>query len=341
ENQIDVTIELEINNENFTNSNLQGADLVIIPSPNLREDKTSNVDTDSRTGEEAALEEFLSIGGSILYMSNPYSDNSSIAGHYIPLNDLIVDGLGFNVLQGEPGNVGNVLDRDNVTVIIDDFNNDGNSSRVYFTDEYINGDIWDTELNKISKVLYYGSQITDNSASPHNGNASALTYAVDKEYTITTDDLGNIKWMSGSTFGENDGRAVLIGSTIMFSDLQYENETAWIDVEDNQELFENLVAWLLSITPLNKPAETINSNFSYYLTRNVLLSVLLPLALLVLVFGTLIKTNTISLNNIFTFRVKRKATKKSKIEAGEKKTSKKSKKKTTKKTTKKQRRKRN
>ena len=84
ENQIDVTIELEINNENFTNSNLQGADLVIIPSPNLREDKTSNVDTDSRTGEEAALEEFLSIGGSILYMSNPYSDNSSIAGHYIP-----------------------------------------------------------------------------------------------------------------------------------------------------------------------------------------------------------------------------------------------------------------
>ena len=42
ENEIDVTIEFEINTENFTNSNLQGADLVIIPSPNLGEDKTSN-----------------------------------------------------------------------------------------------------------------------------------------------------------------------------------------------------------------------------------------------------------------------------------------------------------
>lgn len=334
ENEIDVTIEFEVNTENFTNSNLQGADLVIIPSPNLREDKTSNVDTASRIDEESALEEFLTIGGSVLYMSNPYSKNVSLAGHFLPMNSLIVDELSFSVQLG----TANTIDADNVTVVIDDFNNDGNNSHVYFTDKYINGEIWDTEINEISKVLFYGTQISENFVSVHNGNASALTYSVDKGYDITLEDTGHLNWMSGNTFGSNDGRGVLIGSTIMFSDLAYDNNTTWIEMEDNQKLFENLVAWLLNITPLSKPVDTVDSGFGYFLGRNILFSILIPVALVAIVFGTLIRTNTISANKIFSFRVKQKSSKKSKAaEAGKSTT----KKKTTKKTTKKQRRKRN
>lgn len=335
ENEIDVTIEFEINTENFTNSNLQGADLVIIPSPNLREDKTSNVDTVSRINEESALEEFLSIGGSVLYMSNPYSANVSLAGHFLPMNNLIVDDLGFAIKLGFPSSV---TDGDNVTIAIDDFNNDGNASHIYFNNNFINGGVWDQEINDISKILYYGSTIDESFTSTHYGNASALTYSVDRNYDLRVEDLNRLKWMVGNTFGENDGRGVLIGSTIMFSDLAYDNENAWIEMEDNQELFENLVAWLLNITPLNKPVDTVDSGFGYFLGRNILFSILIPIALLVIVFGTLIRTNIITADKIFSFRVKQKTTKKSKTTEGEKSTTKK---KSTKKTPKKQRRKRN
>ncbi|OLS29117.1 MAG: hypothetical protein HeimC2_03120 [Candidatus Heimdallarchaeota archaeon LC_2] len=326
---IDVTIDLVINEESFTASNVQGADLIIIPSPNLDEDKRTN----AVIGENTALSIHIKNGGSVFYLANPYSTNTSIASHVeaLSIDRLLAPEVGSEVMLG---NV-EVIDNDNATILIDDDNNDGNNSHIYLDQDNIQFDSWNNELNTISKVLYYGAALTSVRSTSAYGNASKYTYAIDQEYTIKNPDGDGHKWVSGNSFGENDGRSILIGSTIMFSDYQYNDSSSWVDVEDNLALFQNLVAWLLKITPLNIPQETIDNDFSYFLTTNILLGILIPLAFISLVFGILLRSKSLTFSRIFDFKVKRK-----KVTKKATKETKKTTKKTTKKATKKTRRKR-
>jgi hypothetical protein len=327
----DVTIQLIINKDNFTSSNLQGSDLVIITNPNLRDGSADYIDT-GPGGEREALEGFVDTGGSVLYMGNPFTRNSSIAGHKLALDALTFDNAGGNLRLG-------LDDADNTSIVIDDFNNDGNSSHVYFSNENILYDIWATETNEISRVLYYGASI-ERSRVERYANGTELTYAVTPNYDIIAEDNGDVTWFVGNSIGQNDGRSIVIGSTIMFSDLSYNDETAWIDVEDNNLLFQNIVAWLLKITPLNLPEETVDSGFGYFLRRNILLSILIPVGLIALIFGILLKNNIITVDKIIEFRTKRREVKKAKITKKTAKAKKKTTKKAGKKATKK-RRKRN
>lgn len=324
----DVTIDLVMNTEAFTKSKLQGANLIIIPSPNLDDNKQSN----AILGEDFALRNFINNGGSAFYTSNPFSTNSSYASHSRALTRIIQSEVGSEILLGSQG--GN--DDDNGTILIDDDYNDGNNSHVYFDENNFQFDIWNTEINNISRVLYYGTALNQVSPSAKYGNASKYTYAVNKEYDIINPSGDGHKWISGHEIGSNDGRVILIGSTIMFSDLSYDNSTSWVEVEDNLALFQNLVGWLLKITPLNVPQGTITNDFSYFLRRNIFFSILVPLLLLSLVFGVMIRSKSITFNRIFDIKIKRKKTKKV-----TKKSTKKTTKKATKKTTKKTRRKRN
>ncbi len=321
-----VTIDLVINEEAFTRSKLQGANLVIIPSPNLNDQKVSN----AVAGESTAMNSYLENGGGALYMLNPFSLNDTYASHRRGLDTIIASSINSDVMLGTVESI----DNDNTTIIIDDDNNDGNNSHVYFDQANVQFDIWNTELNNISRVLYYGTALSEVPGNTRYGNTSEYSYAVNQEYVIKNPPDGGHKWISGHEIGSDNGRAILIGSTIMFSDLPYDNSTAWIDVEDNLALFQNLVAWLLKITPLNLPQGTITNDFNYFLTRNVFFSILIPLLLLSLVFGLMIRSKSISFNRIFDIKVKRKKTKKVA------KTAKKTSKKATKKTTKRARRKR-
>jgi hypothetical protein len=331
----DVTIQLVINKENFTSSNLQGSDLVIITNPGLKDGSADYIiNDDSNEDEEKNLLGYINDGGSVLYMGNPVSNNDSIRGHRSAMDRLVIDELGANLRLGSG-------DGDNTTVVIDDFRNDGNSSHVYFTNDHIQYDIWKTETNEVSSVLYYGSSLDQPVAQPFFGNGTELTYAVGPDYSIIIEDNGEVVWLSGSSsIGSNGGRALLIGSTIMFSDYSYNESMSWNEVEDNNLLFQNLVAWSLKMTPLNVPEETVDSGFGYFLSRNIFLSILIPIALIVLIFSILLKNNIITIDKIMEFRTKKKETPQDKSLKKTTKSTKKTTKKGAKKTTKK-RRKRN
>ena len=237
-----IKINLVVNNDDFNETNLQGSNLVIITNTGL-DDRNRPLTVDD--SETDALNSYIQIGGSILYMSNPLSNNRTISGHARTLNDLLVDDLDVKMKFNTP-------DYENVTLLMDDFNNDGNSSHIYIYPENIAYDIHTSEPNNLndSKFLYYGGYLDSISTIPdYYGNTSQFAYAVDRKGAIDPDTYqSSSHWMEGVDFGT--GRAMLIGSTIMFSELMYDNDTKWVDVESNLELFQNIVAWLLKITPL-------------------------------------------------------------------------------------------
>lgn len=297
---LNVSIRIEMNYEAFNSSSLQGADLLIVTNPGLKSDGTPVSIGDS---EASSIESFVDNGNSVLYMGNPYSHDINVTGHAKPLNDLV-----FENLEARIQIVG--LDNDNVTIILDDFNNDGNNSHILIGAEQIKTAVFTSELNNLADakfLLYSGAVTTSNIFPEYYGDTSDTAYKVDQNYEIAVDAIvDDARWM-GAYVG--NGRAMLIGSTIMFSDYAYDETSSWIDQQSNLELFQNLVAWLLQITPL-EDSNLIDQDFGFFARYNLLIAIGIAGGVLLLWIGSLIYRKQMTKDKIFDVKITKKADKK-------------------------------
>ncbi len=286
--------------DKFNETNLQGADLVIIGNPGVNSE--NNIISVSDT-EKKALEDLVDNGGSVLYMSNPYSLNRSLTGHARPLNDLIVTGLDASIHKSP-------IDSDNVTIVVDDFNNDKNNTHVIINKNNFNDKTLYTETNNItlnSDILYYGTfvELTAGYQPEIYGNTSEYAYIVDQDYealpsTIQTGPT----WLVADKSDNDDvkGRYMLMGSTIMFSDLPYNSGEKWIDQMNNLEFFQNMIAWLLKITPQQDESPIVSNQFSFFMQFNLYAATGIAIALGIIWFGYLIYKGRLSITGIFKIR---------------------------------------
>ncbi len=301
ENAFDnIHINIIINNDQFNQTNLQGSDLVIITNPGLDED---NDQIRIEPEETEALDDFINIGGSVFYLSNPFTFNRSISGHADSLNDLLVSDFDGKIKTSP-------IDNENVSIILDDFNNDGNASHIYLDSSNINLDTLYTETNNLtqSEFLYYGALVETTTVSfDLYGNTSDFAYAVNQEFEIAAETYQhNPLWMEGKDFGGEKGRAMLIGSAIMFSDLAYDNDTNWVNQESNLELFQNFVAWLLKITPLTAHDNIVDEEFDWFARYNILFAFGFALFLALVWFAYLVLSGKLSISQVLNIKTSKK-----------------------------------
>lgn len=314
-----VDITVRINTEDFTPSSVQGSDLIIISNP--------GADSEVKDGEKAAIDTYVSNGGGVLYMSNPFNYNSTLTGHANTLKGLLTSQ--FNAFMRV-----DAVDTDNTSLIIDDYNNDGDDSHVIVNVNNLETEVFRTEPNNLSNsqfLLYSGLVSTKDLAPIYYGNASEFSYAVTQNYEMALDTekpaVKQVKWMEAKEIG-NNSRVMLLGSTIMFSDYNYDNQSTWIEQYDNELLFQNIVAWMMHLTPKEKQNELVGDNFAWFRNYNIFVAIAFGIVLFVLWFGSLIVNGKISTKNLLSIS-------KPKSEKTGKKKKKQIKKETTKKTTKK------
>ena len=300
EGALNVTIRVEVNNAPFNSSSLQGADLLIVTNPGLKSDGTP---LSVSSSEKDSIASFVEQGNSVFYMGNPYSHDVNISGHAKALNNLIIDEF-----EAKMNVVG--VDSDNVTVILDDFNNDGNASHVLIDAGNVGGEVLTTEINNLTdaKFLLYSGFVSSTNFDPaYYGNTSYTAYKVDQNFEIAVDNIvDNAKWMEAL---DGKGRVMLVGSTIMFSDYVHDGTSSWVEKESNLELFQNLVAWLLKITPLEKE-NIIDQEFTFFAKYNLFIALGITVFLSVIWFGSLIYRKQITFDRIFAIKISKKSTRK-------------------------------
>jgi hypothetical protein len=308
----------------FTTTNLQGADLLIISNPAS--------DSQVRDNEKLAIETFVQGGGGILYLGNPLALAENITGNPQTLNSFLDDR--FQVQTRLQLGIAGQLN--NPTVLVDDLNNDGiNDTHIlYEASETINDEDIINGVADVDKILYYGTAVADiyqgaqsNILKEFIGNVSYSGYTINSEYDVVTfNNLLNLKWMMGRQFTGADGRTAVVGSTIMFSDLMYNEETKWIDIYSNKALFQNLVAWLLRITPQLDEDPKLTYDFAWFAIVNLLFAMGISLGFVIVIFANQIIPGKLKFNQIFDFSTGRpkftktgKATKKTKPKKSKKK----------------------
>ena len=221
------------------------------------------------------------------------------------MEELLVEDFGAELTQGGL----NTADTDNTTVVVNvNANaNDGNASHVMITANHLEPQTLATEINNITEILYYGSSVNIISRESKRslGNTSN-TYSLDQSGEPKSQEIGSVKWLSGTEIGAENGKVILIGSTIMFSDLPYDETSNWIDQADNLGFFENLLALLLHVTPLDPLPESIQEDFLFFLRVNILAAILIFIVFLSTVMGIMIFTKRLSIDKIFAMKGKRK-----------------------------------
>lgn len=296
-----INIKIIIQNDNFNSTNLQGTDLVIITNPG----KNSNNQLPKIRPEESnSLENYINIGGSILYLSNPLSHNQNITGHAKPLNDLMFNSFGVSIDSSNDG--------DNTTVIIDEFNYVNNNSFIKLNSANIKNDELVNQINNITKennkeFLYYGGHIKETSGleGSTSGNTSITAYNLDKSFDIDLFQSSNSKtprWMYGKQFGSDSGRSILIGSSIMFSDYPFDSQSKWVNQANNLELFQNIVAWLLKITPSDNNSNDLYDDLqSSFIGLNVMYALIFGSGFFIISVFLFYSQNKLKLHNLFKF----------------------------------------
>lgn len=308
---LNLNIKLIINKDKFNSTNLQTADLVIITNPGFA-NKSTHALINIGSSETTALNSFISLGGSILYMLNPYSTNSSISGHSLPMTSLLVSAL-TSLIFKTPSN-----DNDNVSIVMDDFHNDGNSSHVKINLNNINDKTIYNEKNNLTSnsIYYYGTNFNVNPANnSFVGKTAYTSYAVDQNYVAFGDSLNvGLDWLYGTSSGNNNGRTMVVGSTIMFSNLKYNNNTTWINSNNdvNLKLFQNIIAWLFKITPLPAPQPLVSQNLNFFYFSNLISAIAGALILIILVYSSLIFKGRISADKLFSIRIAKRGVSKPK-----------------------------
>ncbi len=296
ETYFNIKIEVKTINSKFNLTNLQGADLLIITNP----DSGSTTSTE----EKRALADFIRAGGSTLYLGNPYSDDKNITGNPQLINDLM-DSSFQPRTSFQPAK--DTLDKP--TVVVDDFNNDGNITHVVLTNDTLNFDAMHKGPNpgftNVSKILYYGTPIVDKDSVSSlykrivYGNFSHTTYAVDEKFETAVLSQ-TFYWLVGKEYKQ--GRTMAIGSTIMFSDLPYDENSKWIDQMDNLKLFQNVIAWLLQLTPLDPETPIVEKDFGFFVALNLSISVGFALLVAIVAFASLILSGKLSPSDVTKFK---------------------------------------
>ncbi|MHA2090748.1 MAG: hypothetical protein ACW98K_07805 [Candidatus Kariarchaeaceae archaeon] len=301
---LDVSVRLIINEDKFTKSSLQGGSLLIISNPGAELGISAEDDPQS-----IAIKDFHERGGSIFYMSNPFSNDPNVTGNGQALESFIDQVLNVNIRRPAVA-----TDGENVSIIMDDFNNDGDSSHVYLYHNNSDPGVFFEEINDISdgRILYYGTSI-ESGALPldqieADGSSSSSTYSVDKDNEMIIEDYYpnfTPHWMMGRTHDdlEGAGRSLLIGSTVMFSDYSYDDTSSWVEQANNLQLFQNIIAWLLQITPLEGQEPIVSENFSFFVRFNLLAAITLGGGLFLIVFVNLAIRNKQSIKEMFNVRI--------------------------------------
>jgi len=302
--KLDVTVHIVVQHDRFNSSNLQGVDLVMITNPG------QGNQTDTHLQEQEALTNLYDAGGSVMWLSNPVSHNQNITGHASVMNQLI-DGsrFGATVTTGQ-------TDVDNTTIIMDQFHNfNGNTSYVRLNSDNFSNDTMVTEVNNVTKAnnadfLYYGTSVDIKGAVREAGNVSSTAYVMNKDFVISKYQISPpANWYYGqeNTNG-NDGRVLLVGSTIMFSDYHATDSMAFVNHASNLQLFQNMVAWSLGITPLPQDQSIVKEPFNpFFVTTNVAAATILGVSLLVFTTILFVREGRLSGSKIFDFINKKSA----------------------------------
>ena len=238
-----LNIELLFQTESeFNSTNLQGIDLLIFTNPGINEDYNFS------PAELAALLDYVELGGSLFLLSNPLTNDENITGHPTSTNAL----LAAREDRLTTARIRHTSNSSHADLIVDDF------LGIYGNDSYISLNLKDYSANYTifnqetiinfttiySTPLVLGSEEMIYAA----GRTPITSYAVNDDYDIYREQAnGFLTWLLAKTYG--DARMILLGSTIMFSDLEITENTKWIEQADNLELWENLILWLLNYTP--------------------------------------------------------------------------------------------
>ena len=264
-----IEIELLFNTESeFNSTNLQGIDLLILTNPGIKEENQLT------TSEIDAILDFVELGGSLFLLCNPLTQDENITGHVESINEL----LGSRDNKISSARIRTAVNASFSDVILDDFRsiyeNDSyihlnyleNAEEFIAEDATINETIFNQEV-EIEEILMYSSSISLGSEEIESNRLGIATtpvtsYAVDETYHIFRDPVHNfLTWLLAKEI--TNSRVVLSGSTIMFSDMNIENN-AWINQFDNLDLWKNIILWLLKYTPHPEVSPPAIWAFSYY-----------------------------------------------------------------------------
>ena len=220
EERLEITVF--INYDNFSLVNLQGADLVILPAPNLNAIRAPGSDSAFSVIERRALFEFYRDGGSMLYLANPYffeEEMRNFTSHANYLNYMMSSGGQDEVDYG-----GLSIDRAQIT-LMNDFNNRYDDERFI----YINNDTMLTDhsilqgflgTNSVNELLTYSSSI-DTIFAQRVINTSVTTYEVNADGEVQGGKTQEHTILASNEIGAYDSRGLSCASAIMFSGVSY------------------------------------------------------------------------------------------------------------------------
>lgn len=252
--------EVFINYDNFSLVNLQGADLIILPAPNLNAIQAPGSDSAFSVLERRALFEFYRDGGSVLYLANPYffeEEMRNYTSHTNYLNYMMSSGGQDEVDYGSLS-----VDRAQIT-LMNDLNNRYDDERfIYINNDSLLNDhsiiegFLDTD--PINELLTYSTSI-DTVFAQRLINTSVTTYEVNAEGEVQGGKTQEHTILASDEIKAYNSRGISCASAIMFSDLEITNTSSdtWFEVYDNALLWENMISWLLFEIPEEAPDDPI------------------------------------------------------------------------------------
>lgn len=254
--------DVYINTDNFTLTNIRGADLIILPSPYY-----GAVDVPDGTGafaniERRALQEYYQDGGSVLFLANPYFYEEELRNYSSDITSI------NTMMEGSSGETGadsyeNLGFAEPYLTLFDDFNYEQGDPRYLHINEstfLADHPIIDgyPDDDSVTEILTYTTETNFLSSSTSVINTSKVAYGLRTSGEMPS--VGSVKTHRILAVDEKFlGRGASIGSTIMFSDLAVTNESAttWFETYDNAQLWKNVIAWLLLQTPVTIPSPDI------------------------------------------------------------------------------------
>jgi hypothetical protein len=244
--------EVYINEDNFTLTNLRGADLVIFPAPfiNASRDAFSSI-------EKQAITEYYQDGGSVLYLANPYffeEEMQIYSSNIRYLNDMMgisigegeetYGNLGFSTQQGALLDDFNYLYEDERLILIGNETLDSSHSIITGLSEF------DENIDPIEELLVHATFISSDIPS-HVVKTPSTTYLLNSDGQVPFGGVREYAVVSVKELTQYESRGLACSSMIMFSDLNItENESlTWFEAYDNSLLWENMISWLLKDLP--------------------------------------------------------------------------------------------
>lgn len=252
--------EIHFNHENFTLTNLRGADLLIIPAPYIDASRAKFSDL-----ERQAITEFYQDGGSVLFLANPYFFEEEMRNYSSNLQ-YINDMMGISINEGED-TYGSLSFNTGEIVLLDDFNNLYNDERFLLINNetidsshpIINGFPIDDPIDELIIHTNYVIRSSDPDVS-FVINTSRTAYELKSDGEVPFGGGTSIYTvLAVEEIAAFKSKGISCASAIMFSDLPIvENDTTtWFESFDNAKLWKNMIAWLINDLPKDEPVNEI------------------------------------------------------------------------------------